>query len=90
MLQSMGLQRVGLDRETEVNNWWIVARQTPLSIVFLRQEYWSEFPFPSLGYLPDLGIEPNSPALAGGFSTTKPQGKPILQDGCNSFLMLSC
>ena len=28
-----------------------------------RQEYWSELPFPSPGYLPDPGIEPKSLAL---------------------------
>ena len=33
-------------------------------------------PFPSPGYLPDPGIEPVSPALAGGFFTTEPPGKP--------------
>ena len=26
---------------------WTVAHQAPLSIVFSRQEYWSELPFPS-------------------------------------------
>ena len=26
--------------------------------------------------LPDLGMEPESPALAGGFFTAEPQGKP--------------
>ena len=39
---------------------------------FSRQEYWSGLPFPLLGDLPDLGIEPASPvspALAGGFFT---------------------
>ena len=39
---------------------------------FSRQEYWSEWPFPSPGDLPDPGIEPESPispALAGGFFT---------------------
>ena len=30
---------------------------------FSRQEYWSGLPFPSLGDLPDPGIEPGSPAL---------------------------
>ena len=48
----------------------------PLSIGFSRQEYWSGLPFPSPGYLPDPGIEPVSPALAGGFFTTEPQVKP--------------
>ena len=37
---------------------------------FPRQEYWSGLPFPSPGDLPDLGIKPASPALAGGFFTT--------------------
>jgi len=34
-------------------------------------------PFPSLGDLPDPGIEPTSPALAGGFFTTELPGKPF-------------
>ena len=33
-------------------------------------------PFPSPGNLPDPGIKPISPALAGGFLTTEPPGKP--------------
>ena len=36
------------------------------------QEYWSELTFPPPGDLPDPGIEPASPALAGGFFTTEP------------------
>jgi len=43
---------------------------------FSRQEYWSGLPFPTPGDLPDPGIEPTSPALAGGFFTTKPPGNP--------------
>ena len=39
------------------------------SMGFPRQEYWSGVPFPSLGDLPDPGIEPMSSALAGGFFT---------------------
>ena len=42
---------------------WTVARQTPLSMGFSRQEYWSGLPFPSPGDLPDPGIEPESPSL---------------------------
>ena len=42
-----------------------------------RQECWSVLPFLSPGDLPDLGIEPASPALAGGFSTAEPPGKPF-------------
>ena len=39
-----------------------------LSMGFSRQEYWSGFPFPSPGDLPDPGIKPaylESSALAG-------------------------
>ena len=44
---------------------------------FSSQEYWSGFPFPPPGDLPDPGLEPMSPALAGGFFTPEPPGKPI-------------
>ena len=52
---------------------WTVASETPLSMGFSRQEYWSGLPFLSPGNLPDPGIEPMfpiSPAYAGGFFTT--------------------
>ena len=55
---------------------WTVALQSPLPMGFSRQEYWSELPFPPPGDLPDPGIEPASPALAGGLFTTEPPGKP--------------
>ena len=48
----------------------------PTSMGFPRQEYWSGLPFSSPGDLPDSGIEHASPALAGGFFTTEPPGKP--------------
>ena len=37
--------------------------QSPLSMGFSRQEYWSGLPFPSPEDLPDPGIEPWSPVL---------------------------
>ena len=55
---------------------------------FSRPEYWSGYPFPSLGdlpalhenslpvYLPNPGIEPRSPALQVGSLPAEPQGKP--------------
>ena len=49
---------------------WTIACQTPLSMEFPRQEYWSRLWFPTPGKLSDPGIEPKSltsPALAGGF-----------------------
>ena len=51
---------------------WTAAHQTPLSMGFSRQEYWSGLPRPSPGDLPDPGAEPaslKSPALAGRFFT---------------------
>ena len=53
-----------------------IALQTPLSIGFPRQEHWTGLLFLSSGDLPNPGIEPTSPALAGGFFTTEPPGKP--------------
>ena len=54
---------------------WTAAFQAPLSMGFSRQEYWSGLPFPPPGDLPNPGIEPASPALAGRFFTTEPPGK---------------
>ena len=35
---------------------WTVAHQTPLSMEFSRQEYWSGLPFPFPGDLPNQGL----------------------------------
>ena len=43
--------------------------QVPLSMAFPRQEYWCGVPFDSPGDLPEPGVEPMSPTLAGGFFT---------------------
>ena len=48
--------------------------RAPLSMGFSRQEYWSGLLCPPPGDLPDPGIKPRSltsPALAGGFFTTR-------------------
>ena len=66
---------------------WTVARQAPLSMGFSRQEYWSASPCPPPGDLPNLGIEPRSPTLAGRFFTTEPCGKPL--DKWNSAKMIA-
>ena len=42
---------------------WTIACQTPLSMGFSRQEYWSGLPFPSPGDPPDPGVKPGSPSL---------------------------
>ena len=56
---------------------WTVALQAPLSIGFAKQEYWSGLPFPSPGDIPNPGIKPTSPALAGRFFISEPPGKPL-------------
>ena len=53
------------------------AHQAPLTMGFSNQEYWTGLPFPFPGDLPQPGIKPASPALAGGFFTTESLGKSI-------------
>ena len=55
---------------------WTVAHQSPLSMEFPRQEYWSGQPFPSLGDLPDPGIKFRSPALQADSLPSEPLGNP--------------
>ena len=54
---------------------WTVAYQASLSMGFSRQEYWNGLPFPSLGDLPDPGIEPRSPTLQADSLPSEPPGK---------------
>ena len=55
---------------------WTAACQAPLSMGFPRQEFWSGSLVPSPEVLSDPGIELTSTALADGFFTTEPSGKP--------------
>ena len=57
-------------------NAYTVAYQTPPSMGFSRQEYWSGWPFPSPGDLPSPGIEPGSPALQVDALPSEPPGTP--------------
>ena len=59
---------------------WTIAHQAPLSMGFSRQEYWSGLPCLPPGDLPNPGIKPMSPALAGGFFTIEPPGNHPLAD----------
>ena len=54
---------------------WTVARQAPLSIGFLRQEYWNGLPFPFPGNHPNPGIKLGSPALQADSLPAEPSGK---------------
>ena len=54
-----------------------IAHQGPLFMVFSRQEYRNELPFPFPGDLLHLGIKPGSPALQADSLPSEPPGKPI-------------
>ena len=60
---------------------WTIAHQSPPSKEFSSQEYWSGFPFPSTGDLPNPGIEPRSPALQAEFYfyQLSYKGRPVLK-----------
>ena len=79
MLQYMGSQRVGHDWATELNlkslsHVWLFATQWTIhSLKFSRPQYWSRQRFPSLGDIPNPGIEPRFPALQVYFLPSEPQ-----------------
>ena len=57
---------------------WTLACQAFLFMGFSRQKYWSGFPFPLPGDIPDTGIKPTSPVspkLAGRYFATEQPGK---------------
>ena len=54
-----------------------VAHQSPLSMGFLRQEYWIGLRFPSPGDLPNPGIKLISPGLQADSLPLSHQGSPI-------------
>ena len=54
------------------------------SMGFSRQEYWSGFPFPSPGDLPDPGTKPASPILQADSLPSEPPGKKTVEIIVNS------
>ena len=82
-----GINRVGFDSvnyncvrcSVISNSLWpplTVACQSPLSAEFSRQEYWNGLLLPTPGDLPDLGIEPNCPALQADSLSYELPGNP--------------
>ena len=66
---------------------WTVSCQALLSMEFSRQESRSGLLCPPPGDLPNLGIEPRSPALKADSIPSEPPGKPSpkrLQHGGSS------
>ena len=69
--------------------FWTVAHQTPLSMGFSRQEYWSRLPCSPPGDLPDPGIKPASLCLLHCQADSLPlvpPGKPL---PCGSAILIS-
>ena len=57
------------------------THQAPLCMGIFRQEYWSGLSFPPPGDVPNPGIEPSSPALAGRFFTTEQRHRKLCIGG---------
>ena len=57
---------------------WTVAHQSPVSMEFFRQEYWSDLPFPPLRDPPDPGIKPASPVSPALQADSLPLEKPLI------------
>ena len=55
---------------------WTATYPGPSGMGFFRQQYWIGLPFPFSGNLPDLGIEPMSPALQVASCLLNHQGSP--------------
>ena len=56
---------------------WTVAHQTPLSLGFSRQEYWSGLPCPPPGDIPDQGIKLMSAYISSvGLAFSSPSALP--------------
>ena len=82
-LLSTTLESVSCSVMSDSATPWTVAPQVPLSVDFSRQEYWSRLPFPSPGVLPNLGIEPRSPALEADSLPSERPGRPQLASRIN-------
>ena len=57
---------------------WTVAQKAALSMGFSRQEYWSALTFPSLGDLPDPGIDLRLLYRQVDYLPLAPPRKPLL------------
>ena len=69
--------RAVLSHLSHVRLFVTVAHQSPLSMGFSRQEYWSGLLCPSPGYLPDPGIKTRSPTLWADSLLSVPPGRSL-------------
>ena len=66
-----------------------VAHQTPLSMVFSRQDYWSGLSCPSLENLPIPGFKPRCSTLQADSLPTEPPRKPIFSVSVQYFSFIT-
>ena len=59
---------------SSLQTYGLQPSRLPVSMGFSRQEWWSGLPFPSLGDLPNPGIEPGSPSLQADSLPSEPTG----------------
>ena len=57
--------------------WDPIDCSPPGSMEFSRQEYWSRYPLPSPGDLPNPGVEPRYPALQADSFLSEPSRKSV-------------
>ena len=67
---------------------WTVASQSPLSMEFSRQEYWSGLPYPPPGDLPNPRIKPASPTLQADSLPLSHQPRPCVRSSLSPFAVL--
>ena len=83
------IMKVSVSHLVMSNSLWphgLHPRQTPLSMGFSRQEYWSGLLFPPPGDLPNPVIQPRSPGLQADSLQSEPPGKPLME----SKILFSC
>ena len=67
-----------------------IEYQTPLSMEFSRQEYWSRQPFPSPGDLSNPGIKSRPPMVQADYLPSEPLGKPLTINQLQENKILPC
>ena len=56
---------------------WTIIHQAPMAMGWISQAKILDWDAISSGASSDRGMEPECPALAGGFFTAEPPGKPL-------------
>ena len=60
---------------------WTIIHQAPLPMGLSRQEYWRGLPFPSLGDLPDPGMDPGISCIGDWIGSPELDYLPLMPPG---------